>query len=520
MAHDGRTAAGVRRWGCKHQGTNKTIYCYTTTRPDLPYRNQGGETKKADENPRFHRKLDSKIIVITSAQNATPTHIGFETLKHYCESRGAELIVHPLRYKNATSQWTASQENAEWWVSEVQPYLYNQRKKLNDNLVLLADIKVVPTRVHPLRGMEAYTHGESGILGHNKLHMFTVPTPQGKLPKVMTTTGTCTVKNYTDTGAGKSGEHNHCYGAVVVEIVNRKTFHMRHILWDNKGVFIDLDKEYHPDGTIRPAPPAEALILGDQHEVWNCKKTDQGTWGPDGLVAQLKPKTVVWHDVLDFYSRGHHERDNPFLGVAKHRFGMENVEAEVARAVNFVAARTRGDAQSVIVSSNHHDHLARWLREVDWRDDPVNAEFYLSMALDVVRSVKQKPGSLSHEDPFHIAFRRVRGDLVDAGKVRLLNRDEAFLVKGIDCGQHGHLGPNGARGSRMSLRRIGVKTVIMHSHGPGIEEGCWQGGTGSELGLGYVNGPSGHLNTHCVIYATGKRALITFIGGEYRMREK
>jgi hypothetical protein len=102
-------------------------------------------------------------------------------------------------------------------------------------------------------------------------------------------------------------------------------------------------------------------------------------------------------------------------------------------------------------------------------------------------------------------------------KARFLERDESFQVVGIELGMHGDRGPNGARGSIRNLARIGVKSIIGHTHSPGINEGCYQVGTSTRLKLEYNSGPSGWLNTHCVIYANGKRSLITVINGEWRL---
>jgi hypothetical protein len=122
-----------------------------------------------------------KRFVVTAAQNATPVNEPFfNSLLEYCNHNDAELVVIPIRYKNATSRWSESQENLERWDPALTPYLYNQRKKLCPNLVLLADVKTQPTAVNPLSGYEAMTHGESGILGHTKLQLHTVPTPQGR----------------------------------------------------------------------------------------------------------------------------------------------------------------------------------------------------------------------------------------------------------------------------------------------------------------------------------------------------
>jgi hypothetical protein len=101
--------------------------------------------------------------------------------------------------------------------------------------------------------------------------------------------------------------------------------------------------------------------------------------------------------------------------------------------------------------------------------------------------------------------------------VRFLNKDESFMLGGIELGMHGHAGPNGARGSIKNLRRIGVKSIIGHTHSPGEDEGAMQVGTSTELGAEYTRGPSGWMNTDAIVYATGKRTLINYIEGEYRL---
>ena len=141
------------------------------------------------------RKGDQRFI-ITSAQNATPVHKAFwASLLKCAEHYNAHLSVIPYRYKNPTSQWTGSQENAEHWFPEVRPYLKNKRWRVNPNLMVLGDIKIVPTAKEPLEGHESYTGEESSIIGHPNLAFKTVPVPGSKMAKLMTTTGSCTVLN-------------------------------------------------------------------------------------------------------------------------------------------------------------------------------------------------------------------------------------------------------------------------------------------------------------------------------------
>jgi hypothetical protein len=373
---------------------------------------------------------------------------------------------------------------------------------------VLGDIRTQPTNVQPLTGFESITGPKSGILAHPKIQLKSIATPSHKLPKIMTTTGAVTVENYTDTAAGKRGEFHHSLGAVVVE-VDGDIFFMRHLLALRNGTFIDKDKKYTPDG-VEDAPPAAALIMGDSHVQFIDSDVVSATFdGPSSITAVFKPKKLIWHDVFDFYSQNHHDKSNPFISLAKHKSNMSSISAELDLTCDFINKHGAG-FENIIVPSNHNEGLERWIRETDWRNDPSHMEFYLETALEMVRNTKMTTEGARTVDPFHYwAAKKLKIQHV------LLNRDQSYSALGIELGMHGDIGPNGARGNIMNLRRIGVKSVIGHSHGPGIEEGCVQVGTNSRLRVQYNRGPSNWLHTDCVIYANGKRTLIHIIGGRW-----
>lgn len=453
--------------------------------------------------------------VVTCAQNATPVHTAFlKTLEVYCKHNRAQLVVIPVRYKNPTSSWTLSQKNEEVWDDVLVPYLYQGRTNLNANLVLLADVKTQPTAARPLLGFESITGHRSAILGHPKMALETIATPAHKLPKIVTSTGAVTKRNYTDTKTGKKGDFHHTFGAVVVEIESDSVFHMRQLNAQDNGHFIDLDKKYSPDG-VSDAGPALGLVMGDTHVLFADPAVVEATFGDDGIVSTLRPKRLVWHDVLDFYSANHHHKGNPFVALAKHRAGLNQVRREVELTCAFIAKHTPKDCQNVVVASNHNEGLERWIREHDWKGDPDNAEFYLETALEMARSTVMGQSASQTIDPFHYWCEKLLPPDVLENTV-LLGRDEPFVIKDVECGYHGDKGSGGKPGNRAAYRRIGAKTVIGHSHAPGIDEGCYQTGTSSFMKLEYNTGLSAWLQTHCVIYANGKRSLINIVNGKYR----
>ncbi len=460
------------------------------------------------EGPNVPKGTD--VFIITSAQNATPVHADFwAILKRIEKARKASLFVIPLRYKNPTSQWTGSQQNAEWWPVEVRAHLFNQRRAINENLTILGDLKVQPTAVRPLTGAEGLSLASSGIIGHPKMQLRCIPTPQSKMAKMLTTTGACTVENYTDSRSGKIGEFHHSLSALVVERVNGKEFHLRQLHYDSRSKSVtDLCTRWTAKGA-EPAPRPLALIMGDTHVDSIDPKVERATFAPlGGMVEVLRPLHLVYHDLLDAYSCNPHHFGNPFNKLAKLRAGADNVRAEVDRAVEFVSRR-RGPHTSNIVGSNHNDMLRRWVVSGDWKQEPVNAEFYLETALAMVRDTKMTAHGTEYPDPF-IYWLRV----ANLSGVRPV--EGSFMLGGVELGMHGDQGPNGSRGSIGNHRRIGVKSVIGHSHTPGIDEGCYQVGTSTLLRLEYTHGPSSWMNCHCLLNADGKRQLIFIINGKWR----
>lgn len=466
---------------------------------------------EAEPTTRYARPLTATRYLITSAQNATPVHVGFlASLKTAAAALRAELVVIPLRYKNPTSVWTKNQESDERWAPELEPYLFNVRRKLNANLVLCADVKVQVTATRPLTGFESLTGAESCIIGSPKMQLRSVAAPSNRYAKLLTTTGACTKRNYTDTKAGKLGDFHHYLGAIVVELDGRG-FRFWQVNADRiTGEFTHLDRHYTPTGD-RPAPPALGLVMGDTHARLACPKVDAAIFGPGGIVEALQPQVLVWEDVFDGYSCNPHHLGNPFVAAAKHQAGFGNVREEVEFTVDYIAKRTVG-RRSVVVPSNHDNFLSRWVAATDWRQTPGNAKFYLETAAAMLASVRMGPGGAEYEDPFAYWVERLKGKAA----IRCLGKDESFRLADNECGLHGDKGPDGARGTLANLSRLGTKTITGHGHAPGIQEGGYRVGTNATLRMEYMSGPSSHLPAECVVYATGKRSLLFVIDGRWR----
>jgi hypothetical protein len=302
---------------------------------------------------------------------------------------------------------------------------------------------------------------------------------------------------------------------LVVEVEGHQ-FHVRQINAMKDGSFMDIaggKVNKYTGNKVTKQAGIEALVMGDTHVDFLCPDVVRATFGKGGIIGTLKPKKLVWHDLLDFFSRSHHT--NAVGNVAKAKTGRDNVREEVERAVNFIVENTPKNCTSVLVPSNHNEHLSQWVNEADWKEEGANAEFYLETALAMVQSATVTDFGIVSQDPFHWWVDK----LAPGHKLRLLSRDESDLAKDVELSMHGDQGANGSRGSLLALSKIGVKSIIGHSHTPGIRDGCMQVGTSSVLRRDWNSGPSSWLNSHAIVYPNGKRTLIHIVNGSWRLYE-
>jgi hypothetical protein len=394
----------------------------------------------------------------------------------------------------------------------------NRRVNLGDHMIVVGDVMIQPTASSPLQGFESMTGDRSGVFAHPKLELIAVPTPQQRLPKLLTTTGVCTVKNYIDAKAGKKGEFHHTFGAAVIEVTETGGFHLRQINAKNDGSFCELDYEYFPDGQRPAKRSAAGLVMGDTHVKWIDPAVERAIWGDGGMLDVLKPGTLVWHDTFDGYSVNHHHTDRKQLMVkyVKHRTGHDNVERELRATARFIEEHVGSALQHVFVESNHPRWLGRWVETTDPRQDLENCVFWAQTFQMMAAGAVMTARGASSPDPFVEWMKKMLSQRA-LGRCQFLGSDDSYLIKGIEVGMHGDRGANGGKGSPRTFAKLGVKSVTGDGHSPWIKDGAYRVGTSTRLRLEYTHGPSSWLNTMCVIYSNGKRSLINVIDGEWRL---
>src|SRR5207237_7951814 len=109
------------------------------------------------------------------------------------------------------------------------------------------------------------------------------------------------------------------------------------------------------------------VTFGDVHHAHLDPEVGAATWGADALddtslVDHLRPRNMVFHDVVDFEARNHHDARDHHKRFAQMAAGGGDVGAELTAAARFLERTRRDWSRSVVVGSNHDEGLLRWLR--------------------------------------------------------------------------------------------------------------------------------------------------------------
>jgi len=458
------------------------------------------------------RELEQKeSFLITSAQNNTTVHKDvLETFHRVADHYDAQLMVIPVRYKNPTGYDPEMQGKNDQWSASLHQYMVENQVRLHRKLVVLGDWRLQATTQRPLTGLGPITGASSGIVGHGRLQMHTVATPSADLAKMMYTTGSVTRPNYSDTGLGQKGKFHHTQGAVLVR-KSGKFFHIRHLNWSEHDKSIhDINLRFTPKGVEEVG--FRAIVTGDEHAIFADQNVKNATYGDGGLVDLGKPEFIIRHDVHDSYANSHHHSRDPVIKYVKAKVGYNDVKWELDLTKEHIDSTTPEYAQNIMVASNHHEHLMRWLKEADPKEDPKNAPLYHKLMGLVLEQSEMRAGGVWSPDVFMLyctQLSKMRSN------TRFLERTEPFKLFDIALHLHGDKGPDGRWGSGYVFAQMGIKSVTAHTHRPWIMDGNYCVGHSSEAEREYVHGPSSWLPTHCLIHHNGKRQLVHIIMGEF-----
>lgn len=449
-------------------------------------------------NKEFDKK--KKKFIITWAQNNTPVHEAFiSNIEAYANKIDASIHVIAGRYKNPTSIFSDYNES---WSSRIIQYLDANRHEIHKYMWIMSDVKIQPTAINPITGLQGFAGINSCIFGSPKVHLEMIPVLQDCVPKIMMTSGACTKKNYTDSKAGKKGEFHHTLGFVIVEIENDDVFYSRQVTADSNGNFHDL--YYYANyskgiSTITEINKISAIVLGDIHYGQHDETIISQTLN---LMKRLNPENVILHDVFDGLSINHHEADDPFIQFKKEINGTNSLKNEISEMLN--GLESFKDYNVIIVRSNHDDFLDRWLKNTDWRKTNTMKNSIEYMEYSFILLKNDAPHGII---PYLINQKYP--------KIKTLSRNDSLIINGWEVGQHGDMGSNGSRGSLLQFRKLNTKIIVGHYHSPERKDNALAVGTSTKLRVNYNQGPSSWLHSHVIIHTDGTAQHINFLNGKF-----
>lgn len=484
------------------------------------------------EESNVHDGKESKIgagkYIITSAQNNTAIHEkAWSTLNHIADHYGAELLVSTYTYNiNGFQNLTKSQGDL-WYDPRIVKHRCDKPVELAPDLLLCGELNILPTAVNPLSGFQNYVTSHSGIIPHAKLALESLPRHKKDLPRFLYTTGSITLPNYIEKKSGQKASFYHAIAALYVEVDDDGNWWCRQLHAEKQtGIIYDLTNKFTPEGLVSCEAPVEAVNLGDLH----LEKSDNEVLGlstgliinedyqvipynqGSSILADLKPNYIFCHDTADFSARNHHNINDHYFNFTRYKSSKNSVENEIQMIADFLGELAYYNCgEVVVVESNHDEALTKWLMTSDYRNDPVNARYFLELQLDNYKAMEN-----------FVEIHTFKNACIKANKlcenVNFLKVDDSFRLfgeAGIECGSHGHNGTNGARGSVSSFSKMGLRYNVGHSHSAAIHLGCFYAGVTGSLDMGYNKGGTTWSHSHIITYANGKRTIITYRGGRF-----
>ena len=445
----------------------------------------------------------TQTFIITTAVTGSRVSQNFlDSIDVFCEENNAELLI--MIASDPAHQWAHDDSlgNVDRILEDRN--LIVEEVALNDNLYL-SEIKLSAKQIDPVTGM-AYLaqQGGSYMFASPKQRLQFVPVRMGKHPPAIMGTGAITVPAYvTDmymsrrTGymAGKS----HVMGAIVVEVENNEIFHFRQVQADKDGSFIDWGIKYTPTGT--ESAEVLALICGDEHAGRGDPEVIRAR---HNLIEELQPKELVLHDLFDGRSISHHTEHKTITRAKRARDSHDDLRDELLSCLKSLQEYSPLVDNIVIVKSNHDEHLVRYLEDGRFLKDRKNYRISLDLAAAIYDG----------DDPVAAGLELLIDEDVPEN-ILWLQRDQEYIVAGVELHHHGDRGPNGAKGGIKAFARTARASVTGHSHTAEIYGGAYRVGTSTGR-LDYCVGPSSWTNTDCILYENGSRQLVNYINGKYR----
>ena len=433
--------------------------------------------------------LEHQNFIITSCANDSPIEEEFlSQLEEMASDMNAQLLVIPIRYFNPSAMHRA---DGYAWPESIHKYALLDDLHISEDLVI-SGLRLQATAKRPLSGIESNSGEKSAIYGHSQLAMELVATPKNELPKLMHTTGAINKPMYSASKAGGSAAFNHSVSAVYISLQEGKFFHTQ-LCFDGSGFYFF--RKYYGEKSPMLEGQSPVNVMADIHaEIADYDVIYQR----EDVNEYMDVSTLIWHDIHNHTAHGKH--NTPIENI---RLAGENrlcVESEIEKDIELLNMLGEGKL-NYIIESNHDEHLEFWLNNFNHKKDPYNAIFAAELLAET---------ATTDQSVLEAAF-SLKDYMIDSD-YEFVCPNNPLKIYGIDVSQHGHRGTNGSRGSRRNIAHTSSKSVIGHSHSPGITQGCWQ--VGAAIHDTYAKGLSSWMSADVFIHPNGKRQMLTYIDGE------
>lgn len=442
-------------------------------------------------------KEKKRFIITTAVSGKEIDENAFNSLKTYEEYEDAMILIQPcedVASRNSIFDYELDKRLRDCGFAFKDLYLNNK--------FFLSSIGVSAKQINPLTGLDRIAQAKGSMaLASPKQYLNFIANSNTKMPRALMTTGAITIADYsTDKSMSQRtsylAEFDHVMGAIVVEIEDDRIFHFRQIQFDDDGSFYDLGWKYKSDGTVEEVKET-TCVFGDTHVGSHSIPVDVCL---QEIAEYVNCSEVIVHDLFDNRFNNHHDVHKPVLRATLSMEGKTNLMREAKVTAGWLNRWTREVDKLTIVKSNHDEALERYIDEGRWKDDPENL-------YDACLLVRKR---MDGHDPLKYLITEM-AKVKRPESINWLDRDEDYIVYGIENGAHGDKGGNGSRGSLRGIEKAYYKATVGHSHTAGIWREVYQVGTSTVLKLSYNTGPSSWTNTMCIQYPNGQRQLINII---------
>ena len=438
--------------------------------------------------------------VVTVAQNNTDVDpVLFNALQNYCAANQAKLLIAKMTYNK--NGWNNGEGvDPIYYDPLIVPFAIEGQISLGGNIDFCAQANVLPTAKNPLSGFEAVTpNGVDVIIPASKIALKCTAALKGMRGKILYSTGSITKRNYITRKAGAVASTEHNLGALFVDSTVSPAIVRQLEKMDGSNGFYDDGYFYSSDTQAISTANPVALQFGDIHAE---KMTSENLAKIVSEIRKYDPDNIILHDVLDFSSRNHHNvKDCAFMfNQAIKQNTVENDLIKVTDVIDTIALQGN---HVHIIESNHDLAINTWLKNEDFKTDPINALTYLK-CMTALYSHIDKHGNTDF-NMLQFAYKNI-----GYGKFSPIfhNTDESVIIAGVEMGCHGHSGINGSRGSPAQFRSLGIKINTGHTHTPSIMGGCYTAGVAGALDMGYNIGASSWQLANILTWPNGQRQIV------------